>query len=162
MEEKKAKNILNQAQQQYDGAFHLLNVTFPSIKDPKLFLGVINNIFTSLEKSMEAILTHEQQKCLVPNVPLTFLEKFRVFRDNSLERNEIPHVYLNLMTEMKSVIELHKKSPIEFRRGGGFVICNHNYEVRALSFRDLQQHLSKTQEFLKIAQKIVNSTESNK
>ena len=109
------------AVQQYEAANHFLNVTFPSLQDPKLFMGIINNIFSSLEAGMDTIIIHQNKL-----VPKKFSEKLEILR------YMVPHDYLNLMLNLKTVIEYHKKSPIEFRRRGAFVICDKEYEVRSL------------------------------
>ena len=41
---------MNKALQYYKNAEHLLNVTFPLIKDPKLFLGIVENLDKALQE----------------------------------------------------------------------------------------------------------------
>ena len=148
------------ANQQYEAAKHFLNVTFPSLQDPKLFIAIINNIFSSLEAGIETILAHEHQQGLVPKIEGEFSEKLQLFRNNSLERNNIAHDYLHLMVDLKKVIEAHKKSPIEFRRKGAFVICDEGYESRSLTITDIKAHLAKAEDFLNVVEAI--TTETNK
>ena len=144
------------ATQKYEGARHLLNVTFPMIKDPKLLLGVINNLSASLESSMDAILAYERLLRLVPVYNNNYESKFNLFRMKSIRRNNIPPAAIHLMSELRYIIDLHKKSPMEFQRGNRFVICNKDYQLKVISIKDLQQYLYTTKDMLDLTHKIVS------
>lgn len=155
-------SLKEKASQQYEVAFHLLHVTFPLVKDPKLLLGIVHNIFSSLEYSMSAILEYEKQLQLVPNYLDNFQSKLNLFRLKSMRRNNVPMETVNLMLELRDLLELHKRSPMEFQRGNRLVICSRDYRLRTLSIRDLQAHLGKAKELLDQTEKILKITESNK
>ena len=70
--------------QQYDTAFHLLKVTFPLVKDQKLLMGVIHNLFTSLELCMDAILRYERELQLIPAFRDLLKMLFQLLFQNSL------------------------------------------------------------------------------
>lgn len=145
--------------QQYEGARHLLNVTYPMVKDPKLLLGVINNINSSLEYSIEAILTYERQLRLVPVYHDDFQSKFNIFRYKSVRRNKIPSELVNLVIDIKEILALHKKSPMEFKRGNRFVICTKDYRLKTISLHDLKKYLEQNKEFLNLMGKITSRFE---
>lgn len=141
----------------YDAAEYFLNVTYPSLKDPILFIGIITNIFSSMEAAMDSVLIHGQNQGMVPKGATTFLEKLRLFRSRSAPQHSIPHEYLHRMADLKNVLDFHKKSPIEFRRKGTFVICAQEYEVQSLTVTDIRSHLTKAQEFLKLVEGIIEN-----
>ena len=142
------------AVQQYESARHLLQITFPLVKDPKLLMGVIHNISASLEYSMNAILAYERILRLVPIYGPEFRSRFNLFRLKSVKRNNIPPETINLINELRQVLDLHKKSPIGFQRGNKFVICNKDYELKVISIKEIQTYLDKTKEMLQIMQTI--------
>ena len=142
--------------QQYESARHLLQITFPLVKDPKLLLGVVHNVSASLEYSMNAILAYERILRLVPIYGSTFQSKFNVFRLKSIRRNNIPQETIQLITELRKILDLHKKSPIEFQRGNRFVICNKDYQLKVISIKEIQKYLEQTKEMLQIMQKITS------
>jgi flagellar biosynthesis chaperone FliJ len=150
------QEMLEKAKFQYDAAFHLLTVTYPLIKDPKLLLGIISNLFTSMESAMSAILSYERQLRLVPNYYQEFQSKFNIFRYKSVKRNKIPQDHVNLMMDLKEIIDLHKKSPIEFKRQDRFVICGKDYTLRQIQAQDIRIYLDKNKAFLNVADRIVN------
>lgn len=151
--------LKEKALQQYEAAFHLLHVTFPLVKDPKLLMGVVHNIFSSLEYSMGAILDYERQLHLVPHYFDNFQSKINLFRLRSVRRNNIPMETVNLMLELRDILELHKISPMEFQRGNRLVICNKDYLLKTLSIKELHAHLAKAREFLGQTDNILKITE---
>ncbi len=143
------------AQQQYDAAFHLLKVTFPLVKDPKLLLGVVHNLFASMEASMDALLAYERQLHLIPAYQEDFQSKFNLFRYKCVRRNHIPVEIIVLMQELREILELHTKSPMEFQRGNNLVICDRNYLLKTISLRDLQNYLFQANQLLDLTDKII-------
>jgi hypothetical protein len=144
------------ATQKYEGARHLLNVTFPMIKDPKLLLGVVHNLSASLESSMDAILAYERLLRLVPIYSNTYESKFNLFRMRSVRRNNVPPAAVHLMSELRFILDLHKKSPMEFQRGNRFVICNKDYQLKVISIKDIQQYLYTTKNMLDLMNLLVS------
>ena len=144
------------ATQKYEGARHLLNVTFPTVKDPKLLLGVINNLVGSMEHSIEAILIYERLLRYVPIYSNNPKSQFNLFRQKSMRRNNISPHYVNLYLDLKEILELHKKSPMAFQRGNKFVICNKDYMLKTLSINDIKKYLEQTKEFLDITEKVIS------
>jgi len=144
-----------QAQQQYDTAFHLLTVTYPHVHEPQLLLGVVQNIFSSMEAAMDTILAYERQLLLIPAYSPEFKEKFRLFQQKSMKRHNLPAHYVQLLFELKLTLELHKNSPMEFQRGGRIVICDKDYNLRTVSPAEVQRYLQQAKEFLEQATRIV-------
>ena len=140
---------------QYDSAFHLLNVTYASVKDPKMLIGVISNLTLGMEYTMEAILAYERQLKLIPVYGDSFQGKLNMFRLKSLPRNKIPMSYVLLLIDLKQVLELHKKAPVEFQRGNSLIICNNEFRVKGLSAPDIQGYLLQAKEFMDMMSQIV-------
>lgn len=137
------------AYQQYNTAAHLLNVTFPLMKDQKLLLGIVHNLFGSVEASMTAILQYERDLRLVSGFnDADFQSKFNTFRSKSVRRNKISGSTVALIQELKEIVDLHHKSPMVFQRGASVVICDKQYELKSLTVRDIAQYLNQTNEFL--------------
>jgi len=154
-----SQTSLNKAIRQYKAAHHFLNVTFPLIKDPKIFPGILINIFSSLKYSIEAILHHERQLLLVPKFTNEFQNRFNIFRYKSAKRYRIKKKYLELIIKLQEIIELHKKSPFVFQRGNRFVICGKNYRLQVITIDEIRQFLAQTQEFLITTESIINRKE---
>lgn len=143
------------SEQQLASAKHLLHVTHHTIQDPKLLIGVIINLFSSLEHALTSLLTYERSLLLMPSYQNKFDKKFALFRSNSAPRNHIPKKYLELITQLHSLTELHKTSPVEFLRGNKLVLCHQDYQLEPLTYELVQNYLEHTNQFLTLIAKII-------
>jgi len=140
---------------QHNTAFHLLTVTFPLVKDPKLLMGIINNIFLSIEATIDIILKCEKELELIPAYPNEFKNKFNLFKSKSAKRHHILTNHLEVLGEIHTILELHKKSPVEFRRKDRFIICNKDYKMYEITVKEIKNYLETNKIFLQSANKVI-------
>ena len=151
--------LREEAHKNYRMADHMLNVTYPLIQDTKLLLGVTQNLFQSLSLAMSSILHHERLFKLVPAFQDSFESQFRVLHQRCSRRHQIDQEYFKLILELREALQLHKKSPIEFRRKDRFIICTNNYKVKAITSNQLKEHLKKAKGFLDLTHQITSRNE---
>ena len=144
---------------QYEAAFHLLNVTYPMINDPKLLLGVIDNAFKSMEASMDILLIKAKEEKNISGFGTTFLERMQCFRSNVVLKDFSLRNYLTTLLDLKDILDLHKKSPVEFQRGNKFVISGKDYRLRVISINDARRFVDEAQGFLREAQNKMKENE---
>ena len=148
------KVSFEKALQHFQGAYHLLNVTFPTVRDPKLLMGVIRNLSQSLEHAMDSILHHDRQLNLVPNFGSTYRAKLHTFQLKCQRRNKIPQEFTKLLFTLKEIEELQKKCPTEFQRGNRYVLCSKDYEMHVISIKDIKEYVEQTKQYLSHIQQI--------
>ena len=140
----------------YNSAFHLLKVTYPVVKDPRLFLGIIGNIFESMQAAMDGLLEFERSNHRLVGNPQEFESKIVLFRSKVVPLYNIPFQLIGVMTSVKKILDTHKKAPVEFQRGGKMVICNEGYrEIELVTVEKVQEFLVQTQKFLNLSETIV-------
>jgi len=154
--------IKKKANYQYDVAYHLLTVTYPMIKEPKLLMSILSNIANALEYGMDAILIHERQLKLVPPPPTSFIGKLNVFRHRSLRRNNVSNKMPNLIMELKEILELQKKCPTQFQRGNKFIVCTKDYQMKVISLKEVKEYLEETKKFLKVLETLTEKFKTKK
>jgi hypothetical protein len=140
-------------------ADHMLGVTFPLVKDTKLLLAVIENIFLSYTNAIAAVLYYER---LFKNVPVfhdTFESKLNMFRERCVEKFGFDKSYLTEVQDIRDIILEHRKSPVEFKRGDRFVICADNYRLKTISAADIKKYLDKAKVFIEAMDNIVSKDE---
>lgn len=142
------QKFLEQAQQHLQAARHLLRVTFPTLKDPKLLPGVTAQLFAAGEAALEALLRYERQLRLIPPFGNSFASKFRVFRSSSAKRNHFHQEQVRLLGELQELVSLQKSCPVEFRRQEGYVLATDRFCLRTISKRDVESYFSRTQDFV--------------
>ncbi|MFC1801106.1 hypothetical protein ACFLZB_01475 [Nanoarchaeota archaeon] len=140
-------------------ADHMLGVTYPLIGDTKILLNVTDNIFLSLSKAMGAILHHERLFKQIPPFNDNFEGKLEMFKNKCADRYNLDPAYAKLIQEIREIIVLHKKSPVEFKRKDRFIICTDNYRMVAITANMLKDHLKKTKEFISTMQLITRKNE---
>ncbi len=152
----KSLSSYKNASLQYDGALHLLTVTYPLIKDPKLLVGIASNIYTSMQYAMDAIMIHDLELKLISPYPSNPESKFNLFRLKCVNRNKIPSSIIVKMLDLREILDLHKKSSTEFQRGESLVISNGDYNLKILGIVEIKEYLQRNKEFLEITNKIIN------
>ena len=128
-------------------ADHMLTQTYPLLKDPKLLLAVMENIFLSLKYSMETLLYFDRLYKRIPPFQENFESKFNMFRQRVINRYKITQEYVNLIQDVRELIIEHKKSPVEFTRKDKFVICSDTYRMKTISTEQMKKFISSAKTF---------------
>jgi len=137
-------------------ADHMLTQTYPSVKDPKLLLAVMENLFLSLTNAMGAILHYEVIQKRINQFDENFESKYNIFKLKVAPGYKINKDYVKLVGDVKNIVIAHKKSPVEFARKDAFVICDDNYAMRALSANEMKAYVEKTKGFVQEMQNITS------
>ena len=131
-------NSKEKSLQQLKIAEHLLSITFPLVKDPKLLIGIIHNLSSCLDYALESVLPENMA------VPKSLNGKIEFLRHN----HHLPEEYVDLIRKIGRLIEFHKKSPVVFKRGEKQVICNDNYDLEVLSAKEIENLIDKTKRLI--------------
>jgi len=153
------QELRDKARQNLKFADHMLTVTYPLVRDPKMLLSVLDNIFLSLTHTMGSILHHERLFKRIPHFEDNFQSKFNMFRLRITRLYNINIEYITLIQEVKDLIVEHKKSPVEFSRKDKFVICTNTYKIKTVSVDHLKKYLAKAKLFIQEASNIVSKNE---
>ena len=129
-------------------ADHLLTQTYPAVKDPKLLLAVLENMFLALTSSMAAILHYERYNGTIPPFQDTFDSKFNMLKLKVAANHKITNEELNLILEVKNLVSAHKQSPVEFAKKDAFVICSDKYNLKTIYFDQMKKFLLQSKELI--------------
>ena len=146
------------AKQQYDAAFHFLNVTYAVVNDPKLLVGIVHNIHTSMEQAMTALLVYERERQQIPPYGATFLSKLNVFRSKVAPRYAISSDVAKQLEQLQELVEMHKTCPVEFQRGTRYVLAGKEYQMKVVSRQELKTYLELSKNFLESVEKILSKS----
>lgn len=141
-------------------ADHMLTTTYPLIKDTKLLLVVMENIFLALSHSMSSLLYYDRLFKKIPPFHDSFESKFSMFKERCIHRYNIDKEYLILLQDIKKMMVEHKKSPVEFIRKDKFVICSDNYRMKTITINQLKDYISKTKVFVQRISTIVSKNDA--
>ena len=139
-------------------ADHILTQTYPLLKDPKLLLSTVDNIFLAYSKSIGSLLHYERLFKRIPNFQDDFYNKLVMLRNECAEKYNIKQEDINRIKEIKEIIVQHRKSPVEFVREDRFVICSDDYSMKIIDVNELKVMLANAKEFIC---KVNNITKKN-
>jgi hypothetical protein len=151
--------LRDKAMQKIKVADHMLFMTYPLVKDPKLLLAIIENISASLDYGMSALLKHDRLFKRIPPYHDTFPSRFEIFRSKMIPRHDLSPNYVKLIKDVRTIISEHKKSPVEFARKDKFVICSHGYNLKTIDINLVKKYIFETKVFVKNVDKIVSKHE---
>ena len=149
------EEAMERAKKKFQLADHMLNVTYRLLKDTKLLLPIIENLFLSMANAMAAVLYFERKYKKIPAFSDTFESKFNIFKQYCVSKHDIDKSYIGDMHEIKTIIIERKRSPVEFVRKERLVICDENYKIRSISTADIRSYLSKAKLFIEEMDNII-------
>ena len=153
------QRLRQEAKRKISLADHMLSVTYPLVRDSKLLLAVLENLFLALTHTMAMILYYERIYKRVPHFFDTFESKYILFSEKCVPRYRFDEKYLSFLRDVKEILVAHKRSPIEFSRNDQFVICSEDYELKILAPNDIKKYLSKTKDFFNMVDSLLGELE---
>ncbi|MBN2052277.1 hypothetical protein JW756_02125 [Candidatus Woesearchaeota archaeon] len=151
--------LRDKALQKIKVADHMLFMTYPVVKDPKLLLAIVENIFNSLDYGIGALLQYERLFKRIPPFNDTYPSRIEVFRNKMVPKYRFSTNYLSLITDVRSVLSEHKNSPVSFIRKDKFVICSPTYSMKTIDINTVKKYIFETKLFLNQINKIVSENE---
>lgn len=151
--------LRDKAVQKVKVADHMLFMTYPLVKDPKLLLAIIENIFASLDFGMSALLHHERLFKRIPPFHDSFASRFEIFKNKMIPRYKLSPRHARLINDVRSIISEHKRSPVEFARKDKFIICSPTYSLKTVDTNLVKKYIFETKVFVDNINKIVSKHE---
>ncbi|MEA2036452.1 MAG: hypothetical protein U9O94_03020 [Nanoarchaeota archaeon] len=153
----KWEELMSLALKKIQIADHMLTMTYPLVKDPKLLLNIMENTFLALTNSVGALLHYERTYKRVPQFQDTFASKFNIFKQKCTTRYNIDPKYILMMQDIKDIIVHHRKSPMEFTRNDALVICSDDYMMKTISVDKMKSYVLKSKTFVSSISHIISS-----
>ena len=136
------------ADQKLKVADHLLSTTYSLVKEPKLLVSVIENLYQALDSAINAVLEYEKELKNIGVYTNSFEGRLEMFRRKVMPKHDLNHDLIDFLLELKSTLEEHKKSSVEFSRKEKFVITDNDYNLKTLSFDDVKKRLVQTKHYI--------------
>ncbi len=121
-------------------ADHMIYVTYPVIKDKRLVLKALDNLYESLIGIINSILQYDYLNKRI-NLSKDSKENFQIFQEKSAKRFNISESELNELSAILSIIERHRKSPMEFTRREKIVIMSDNLTTASIDSDKIKLYL---------------------
>jgi len=143
----KLKSLITEANGALHKADHLTYITYPQVKEAKLLYTIAYNLYTTLNKGMEAVLHYERLYKRIPLVKRDFDYELGLFKSRIGEYN-INRSCVLLLQDLKKLVETKQKGPIDFIRRDKFVICSEDYSMQVLNLQKVKNYLAEVKRFM--------------
>lgn len=128
---------------------HLIYVTYPLINEPKIFIRCLEELGIAVRKIISCVLLYESffKKIKIYESPeknlLTFFEKCS-------PKYKITKIQIEQIKGLLEIVDEHKKSQIEFKRGKNYIILN-NEKIKMIN-------LEKVKEFIFLSKSLISNS----
>lgn len=148
------------AEQKLKVADHILTMTYPLVKDPKLLLNVAMNIVECMEFALSSVLEFERLFKRIPPYQEDLNEKIELFENYVVKKHSMPGKYRETLLGLKEFIASHKDATVEFIRKDKMVVADEDYRLMSISPVEIQKHLHVARDFLACIMPLVTDERS--
>ena len=152
----KFEELIENAKRHIRTADHITYVTFPLLKEKRLLLKVLDDMYLVMVSIINAILQYDYVYKRI-NLYKSPLENFKIFRQRCAKRFGITDEEINSVIEVFKIVNQHKNSPFEFMRKDRIVIMTDNLHTETISIEKIKQHLAYTKSMLSKAELVIKS-----
>lgn len=146
----KYEESFNKAVKELRVADHILYVTYHIVKDKRLLLKALDQEYDSLMSLINAILQYDYlwKRIQLYHDPSL---NFDTFINKCSKRYAITSQEISEIKDFLLVVELHKKSPMEFMRREKVVIMADNFKTASVDYEKLKKYLEMIKRIIKKA-----------
>lgn len=149
---KRAKTFLGIAER-------LATVTYPLAKEPRVLFSVVENLFISVISAMDSIIYFDIQLGHIKKFPKTFETILSIFTKICLKQHKFTRSHIEIICDLRDIVQAHKESPIEFTRKDRFVICSDSYAMKIIGIAEITDFLAKAKVFIEDNNRIIEDNE---
>ncbi len=139
------EDLLIQAGHQLKIAEHMLNETYPFVKDPKMLPAIVERLYCALDYALTAVLRFEYNHGRIPLYKDEFDEKCMIFKKKIAPRYKLKLKYG--LEEVRDLLVKQKETPLAFTRKEDFIMVK-NHKIETLSMARIKGFVSKTKIFI--------------
>lgn len=108
-------------------AEHLLEVTYPLVKDPKMLQSVLSSLEQTHQNIFESIIPSS-----LANADTSFIMKLNSFEDILASSMVLDKGIIKTIKTVDELTTQHKESAVVFSRKDSFVICDDDYNIKKI------------------------------
>jgi len=121
-------------------ADHMAYMTYPMMRDKRLLLKIVDEIYSALICSMNAVLQYEYLKKRI-NLSKDANQNLKLFFEKCAQRYGISNEDIYSLREFFSLYEQHKKSPIEFQRKEKIVLMSDDFRTKIIDLEKVKKYI---------------------
>ena len=135
----KFKELRERAKQNIKVADHMITMSYPMFKDPKILVSAIKNLLKAADNAISSILEYEKLFKRVTVYHDSLDVKINLFKQKVVPMYGLSKNHEKLLKTLVDLSKAHEESSVEFPRSDKFVMCSDTYEMRTISINDLKE-----------------------
>src|SRR3989338_6738116 len=139
--------LMQLAREKYALAEHMLTQTYPLVKDPKLFLSVVDNLFLAMTYATGSLLHLYMEVKKIGEFKENFDEKIHLFDKRHVDWG-LSREYGDAMRKMHTLILDHHKSSMVFVKDDQLIICSDEYLITKIDKSLMNQLLQMARSYI--------------
>lgn len=148
------KNIFNQAKKELGLADHIFSFTLPIVKDKHVTLNVLNHLDRCIRLAAKAYVLKQRELKRIRILPKSDELYKRIFFEEFLKELNITTSEKHIVNEISLIVEAHKKSQMEIKRGEEYIIVLPNFEIVTINEKSIKRYIN-------IVRSFINKIETN-
>jgi len=121
-------------------ADHMAYMTYPMMRDKRLLLKIVDEIYSALIGSMNAILQYEYLKKRI-NLSNDADQNLKLLFEKCSQRYGISNEDIYSLRDFFSLYEQHKKSPVEFQRKDKIVLMSDDFRTKIIDLEKIKKYI---------------------
>src|SRR3989344_4745053 len=153
----KVQRLFQEAKNYLSTADHLTYVTYNLLKDQKLVLPILQNLYNACLNVIAALIYYEKIYKKVNPFPLDADSRIKLFETELAKKYKLDNQNIKVIKELRTIINDHMKSSLEFARGDKLVICNEDYsKLDIIDSSKLKYYILNTKKLLGDVERCLN------
>ena len=137
-------------------ADHMLYMTYPLVREKRILLKILTEIYTAILCTINSILQYEYLYKRI-NLYKDAKENLSVFKNKCAPRYAISSEQISKILEILELAEKHKNSPFEFVRNDKIVIMTNALKTDTITLEQMKHYLLTAKDTLRKAEHIIKS-----
>ena len=138
---------IEKAKKALQTADHIAYITFPLVKDKRLLLKTVDELYNVMLNIVNAILQYEYLYKRI-NLYKDPQENFRIFREKCALRFSLTSDELGSIVNIFKLAMQHKQSPFEFMQREKVVIMSNNLHTETITLEQIKKYLTNAKSLL--------------
>ena len=144
--------LFRQAKRELSMADHIMSVTVSFVRDTKIYFNVIEHARNAILMAMKSFLLMKKEQKEIRIIPSSDELIRQLFFETYMDSLGFSEIDEKIIDEMEYILNAHKKSQADLKRGREYVIVLPTYDTVTVNIDQIKK-------YLKEARELINKTE---
>lgn len=144
-----------------NAAEHLIGTTYQLVKEPKLLVSVIDNIYNAMDLTLSALVEHKRSFIDISEYNSSTESRMEFFQKKIMQEYALDASIIGFMSDLKKTLDVHKNSNVEFTKKDTFVMTDDDYNLTTLDEATVTKTLTDAKLYIEKLLIILDDSKNN-